>query len=355
MNECRSSRAGIESVLTGLLETIVDTTPVGVIVIDQDGRILLVNIEIESLLGYDRQELLGQPIEILITAALHVDHVRWREQFMQHPGRRVMGRRRDVAAQCKDGSRVIVEIALRPIDTEIGMLVVATLVDVSERRRVHELTRRAGELLDKRVRERTAELEAALLANEALLHDIEAQRLALEQLSREDPLTGLSNRRDFERRLTEEVQRAERSAMPLSVAMLDLDNFKSINDRFGHGVGDIVLQRVATLIRRQIRVSDVLSRHGGEEFAMVMPATWLEDAIELCERVRQSFHDFDWAAIHPGLDRAVTISIGLGTWRHGLDARSVLDEADRNLYVAKREGRDRVVSPELTSSVQVLG
>lgn len=350
MNDRGKRQAGLESILMGLLATIVDTAPVGIIVIDPTGRILLVNIEIESLLGYDRGELLGRPVELLVPQANRGEHARWRERFQNHPDTRLMGRGRDVSACCKDGSEVIVEVALRPLDTELGVMVVATLVDVSERRRLHELTRRAGELLETRVRERTAELENALRTNESLLGDLERQRLTLEQLSREDPLTGLSNRREFERRLTEEIQRAERLDMPLSVAMLDLDHFKNVNDRFGHAVGDLVLQRVAALIRRQIRVIDVLARHGGEEFALVIPATRPEDSVELCERIRQSFHEFAWHTLHPGLTAPVTISIGVAHWRRGTDAKSVLDEADRNLYAAKRKGRDRVVAPDPSSA-----
>ncbi len=230
-------------------------------------------------------------------------------------------------------------------------MVVATLVDVSERRRLHELTRRAGVQLEKRVRERTAELEAALSSNESLLRDIEAQRMALEQLSREDPLTGLSNRRDFERRFAEEILRAERLATTLCAAMLDIDHFKSVNDRFGHTVGDNVLQQVASLIRGQIRAIDLLARYGGEEFALVMPATGPGEAQNLCERIRKAFHTFAWTTIHPELCKPITISVGLGAWRPGLSARCVLDEADRNLHIAKR-GRDRLVQPGAQTQLQ---
>lgn len=334
--------ASFDRALPGLLKAIVDHAPVGVVVIDPDGRILLVNIEVEALLGYPRGELLGRPVEQLVPSTSRDQHVQWRKQFMRQPDDRLMGRGRDVVALRKDGTRVSVEIALRTLDTDMGAVVIATLVDVSERRRLHEQARLASELLEKRVHERTAELESALHTNEALLQDLQAQRLVLEQLSRED-LTGLSNRREFERRLTEEIQRAERLSTPLAVAMLDIDHFKSVNDRFGHAVGDVVLQHVATLIRTQVRSIDVLARLGGEEFALIIPATQAQDAVALCERVRRAFHDHPWSELHPELITPVTISIGLAGHSHGQDAWGLLGEADRNLYTAKREGRDRVV------------
>jgi len=335
----------IDAILNGLLGSIVDNAPTGIIVIDPQGCIRLVNIEIETLLGYRRDELLGQPVDRLVPTPTRARHPQLRATFHENPDARLMGRGRDVAALCKDGRQVTVEVSLRPLDSALGTMVVATLVDVSERRRLRELTLHAGAQLEDRVRERTAELEAALRSNESLLRDIEAQRFVLEQLSREDPLTGLSNRRDFERRFAEEILRAERLATPLCVAMLDIDHFKNVNDRFGHAVGDTVLQQVAGVIRGQIRAIDLLARYGGEEFALVMPATGPGEAKHLCERIRRAFHTFAWNTIHPGLSQPITISIGLGVWRHGLSAACVIDEADRNLYIAKREGRDRVVQP----------
>jgi two-component system cell cycle response regulator len=136
--------------------------------------------------------------------------------------------------------------------------------------------------------------------------------------------------------------------------MLDIDHFKSVNDRFGHPVGDKVLQQVAGLIRGQIRGIDLLARYGGEEFALVMPATGPGEAQILCERIRRAFHNFAWNTIHPGLGQSITISIGLGVWRLGHSAHCVLDEADRNLYVAKCEGRDRLVAPGEHAQVQAL-
>jgi diguanylate cyclase (GGDEF)-like protein/PAS domain S-box-containing protein len=336
----------LDTVLPRVLRAIVDSAPVGVIVLDSGGHIVLVNAEIEALLGYTRCELLGTPVARLVPSAVRADHARWQQQFMQHPDTRSMGRGRDVAAQRKDGTEVTVEIGLRVLDENgIGVLIVAILVDVSERRRLHELARRASERLEERVRERTAELEAALRLNQSLLRDLQVQRAALEQLSREDPLTGLCNRREFERRLSEEIQRSERLGAPLAVAMLDIDHFKTVNDRFGHGVGDVVLQQIAALIRTRIRAVDILARYGGEEFALIMPGTSGVGAVELCERIRKAFHDFSWSMIHGALVMPVTISIGVATWGHGLDARRLLDEADRNLYVAKHAGRDRVVFP----------
>lgn len=332
--------------LNPLLARIVETAPVGIIVVDEGGRMQLVNAEAERVLGYRQGELAGRKVELLVPRASRSAHAWWRQSLEWHEGWRLMARGRDINARRKDGSLLQVEVALRPLQIMEQMFVVVSLVDVSERNRLDELTRRAGELLERRVSKRTAELEAALHSNQCLLRDLEAQRRALEQLSREDPLTGLGNRRELERRLQEEVGRAERWSVSFTVAVLDIDHFKRINDGFGHGLGDQVLQQVAALIRRHVRDTDLVARHGGEEFALVMSGNGGEPPSALCERIREAFHGFDWRSLHPALSAPVTISVGLAHWRPGMSARELLEEADQRLYQAKREGRDRVVAAE---------
>ncbi len=175
----------------------------------------------------------------------------------------------------------------------------------------------------------------------------------LERLKRQgltDTLTAINNRRFFDQRLSEEMERVERSGEPLSAMLLDVDLFKSINDTYGHQVGDEVLREVAALIRTQLRGSDVLSRYGGEEFAALLAKTGSEEAEEVAERVRQSIEarQFEVAG-HEAF--SVTISIGVVTLRvepkegnESLPTDLLIGYADKALYRAKETGRNRVVS-----------
>lgn len=163
----------------------------------------------------------------------------------------------------------------------------------------------------------------------------------LSQRAQLDGLTGLWNRSFFDRRCEEEVSRAARTGRPLSIAMLDIDHFKSINDTFGHPAGDAVLQGVAKLLRRECRTPDTPCRYGGEEFVLLMPETSPTDAAGVCERIRQAIEAVTWPR-HPEL--RVTASFGVaGASGPTVTAPAMwIELADRNLYVSKRSGRNRV-------------
>jgi diguanylate cyclase len=162
---------------------------------------------------------------------------------------------------------------------------------------------------------------------------VEISRLVsrLQGLARSDPLTGVPNRRVWEEELPRELERARRIGTPLCVAMIDLDNFKAYNDRFGHQAGDQVLKQAAGLWRMQVRSTDLLARYGGEEFALLLPACALEDAIKIIERLR---------TVTP----QVTCSIGVASWDFQESAGELFERADQALYAAKAEGRNRYVA-----------
>jgi len=155
-----------------------------------------------------------------------------------------------------------------------------------------------------------------------------------------DWLTGLRNRRYLAREL-ERLTR-ERLAGPLSLAVLDLDHFKSINDRFGHEAGDKVLVRVAELLGDALRGSDVVVRSGGEEFIVLMPLTDAPAARICCERIRAAVRDEPWEQIDPHL--RITASVGIASADELPDLGVLVKLADQRLYAAKHAGRDRVVS-----------
>lgn len=167
-----------------------------------------------------------------------------------------------------------------------------------------------------------------------------------------DPLTGLANRRWFDERLAEEVAKAERTGAPLSIALVDLDHFKEINDRFGHDAGDEVLRQFAALARERLRRSDRPCRTGGEEFALLLPGTTEEEAVRLVDRLRQDVALTAFTAVRT---RRVTISGGVARWRRGETAADLLRRADAALYAAKRGGRNRIVSAALITGPAAAG
>ncbi|OYU25337.1 MAG: hypothetical protein CFE41_21860 [Burkholderiales bacterium PBB2] len=191
------------------------------------------------------------------------------------------------------------------------------------------------------------ELQAARQADQekqALLTQLSAQADLLRQLSHEDGLTGLANRRWLDLLLEQEFERAARFRHPLSLAMLDLDHFKAVNDRFGHKVGDAVLRQVGRLLRDHCRRADVVARYGGEEFTLLLVETPLPLASQLCDKLRQQVERFDWRSLHPDL-HAITVSMGLAGNAEAHEPEALCALADGRLYSAKNEGRNCVRPP----------
>jgi diguanylate cyclase (GGDEF)-like protein len=163
----------------------------------------------------------------------------------------------------------------------------------------------------------------------------------LERLAMRDALTGALNRRAIMDALDTALQGIDAQGGPLAVALVDLDHFKGINDRFGHPVGDDVLRRFVTVAARSLRVSDRIGRWGGEEFLVVLPASGgAETARAVADRLREAVAHHPWTEFGEAL--AVTVSVGVALARPGMTASELLGRADLSLYRAKRSGRDRV-------------
>jgi diguanylate cyclase (GGDEF)-like protein len=156
----------------------------------------------------------------------------------------------------------------------------------------------------------------------------------------EDPLTGLYNRRRLEQEFDKELSRVRRVNGNLSIMICDIDNFKQINDRFSHQVGDQVLVQVAQIFKEAIRESDTMARYGGEEFVGLFPETPLEQAVTMCNRLRERVATFSWQEIHPELK--VTISMGVCADTGLKDGYAMIDQADINMYKAKHSGKNKV-------------
>lgn len=323
-------------------ELAVAAAPIGMLLLDGEGRIVSSNRACDQLFGYSADQLGGQPAEILLPVRFQLDPRRRRAFFRLSLPRR-LGARAALYGRHQDGTELPIEVGLNAVPASTAQLYLAVVTDLREHHRLALLAARAQEALEQRVRERTEALEQSNRAREALLDDLLAQRAVLEHLSREDPLTGLANRRAFDERLAAEVQRAVSASrpLPLALAMFDLDHFKTVNDVHGHACGDAVLRTCATLLHGVCRPDDVLARYGGEEFVLALPDTALDAACVLCERIRRAVAGYDWPRLRPGLQ--VTISVGVAALSPGLDAAALLALADARLYAAKREGRNRVV------------
>ena len=180
-------------------------------------------------------------------------------------------------------------------------------------------------------------------------HDVRRiTKLELENIT--DPLLGIYNRRYLEQRLQEEVSRANRYVTPLSLCIIDIDEFKRINDSFGHPVGDKVLRMVGGLVRGAVRAVDIPARVGGDEFAVLLPATSLVDGAKVAQRIRKRIEEARLEG-----SPSFTVSIGLAaldlSQRRSTEERAaLLSRADLALYEAKRGGKNRIAFATQTAS-----
>jgi diguanylate cyclase (GGDEF)-like protein len=172
----------------------------------------------------------------------------------------------------------------------------------------------------------------------------------LRELSQTDPLTGLYNRRYLMVALDQEMERTRRTGLPTSLIMLDLDQFKRLNDTFGHGFGDSVLRRVAVLLKENIRKLDIPCRYGGEEFALVIPGTRLPQAVQLAVRLRDLVAQSGKELSGRGAGLTASFGVDSMTVRRDLSPEAFLQQADRWLFLAKARGRNTVCYPDSPES-----
>jgi diguanylate cyclase (GGDEF)-like protein len=171
---------------------------------------------------------------------------------------------------------------------------------------------------------------------------LKAALTRIEQFAELDELTGIMNRRTVMRALDDELARAQRTGRPCSVALIDLDHFKRINDFFGHPAGDEVLRTFSITLFANMRAIDKFGRYGGEEFLLILPETSQAVAANLLKRLCDLIATLDWSGITPGMK--TTISVGFDEIRSDDNPDTVLSRCDRALYAAKDAGRNCVVS-----------
>lgn len=164
----------------------------------------------------------------------------------------------------------------------------------------------------------------------------------VQRLVSHDELTKTLNRRSLIARLEDEKNRSERSGASFSLALMDLDHFKAVNDTHGHAAGDEVLRVFAGTVHEAMRQTDVFGRYGGEEFLLILTGSSAEAARDAAERIRAAVGSRDWSSAAPGL--SVTVSVGITAFRKGDTIEQLLRRADNALYQAKRAGRNRIVT-----------
>lgn len=204
---------------------------------------------------------------------------------------------------------------------------------------VEALLRSTGEM-----RETNKALEDRLTLSKNEISNLQQSLEAIRAESLTDPLTGLGNRKYFDRMIGIAVQSALARGEPLSLLLLDIDHFKSFNDSYGHLTGDQVLRLVGLSLKQTIKGQDITARYGGEEFAVVLPNTALRQALTVADHIRRAVMAKELKKKSTGeiLGR-VTISIGVSMLKQGDDTDALIERADACLYAAKRNGRNRVI------------
>jgi diguanylate cyclase (GGDEF)-like protein len=312
-------------------------------------------IDLLTAIGDPNPYLLAMSVVIDVQALLALG----RFDEAERTGRRAVERLGERVPQARSMIRTTVAAALREAGRiEEAYTVLAAGAEV-ERHAFQELA-----TLQRGLERATLETDAARRESDALaaknreleavVRDLDDARRTLERRTEQletlqeqlreqadrDWLTGLHNRRYLARESGRHA--AAPQPGPFSLAVLDLDHFKLVNDRFGHQAGDEVLMRVAALLLGALRGQDVVVRTGGEEFVLLMPHTDAKAAAGACERLRTAIREEPWDRIAPGI--ALTASIGVATAETGGDLRALTEIADRRLYEAKGAGRDRVVA-----------
>ncbi|MBJ6138844.1 sensor domain-containing diguanylate cyclase [Marinobacter litoralis] len=289
---------------SGNLLPFIESLPDAVVIVDQNHKIVLVNALAGSMFGYAVDELKGSDLSTIIPMPLRNAHRKHVNGYFKKPVLRPMGEEKRFSGVRSNGQEVPVDIMINTIVLDGAKVAMALVRDVTYQR----------------------ELEA---------------RLTLESLT--DEMTGFYNRKHFKTQLNAQLSGYVRWGLPTSVIMFDLDHFKKINDQYGHAAGDLVLTTTAKLVRGELRPLDVGCRIGGEEFAIVLPNTNLEDAETLAERIRLMIEETEFE-----LDQVsfkATATMGVATFLPTDDSYDLLmKRADNVLYMGKAAGRNCTLS-----------
>lgn len=307
------------------------------LLIDEQGKVLDANRLALEITKYGKSELLATRTDELMRESASKSAF-----LITDVSRRVNANEKvlvDVELMTREGGVVPAEASFSAFEHEGRLLTLVAMRDVTERKRA-----------ESRLRQAFMQLEKATNEAQAANRQLEALNQRLRELSRQDALTGVANRRHFEEYLAREWRRATRRGASLAIILTDIDNFKAYNDRYGHPAGDRCLQQVATALRKVLsRSSDLLARYGGEEFVLVLPDTTLEGAYHIGEEIRSATEGLHIPHDRSTVSSYVTLSVGVSCTQATAEVSpsSVISMADQALYEAKHGGRNRVVTKAL--------
>ena len=277
-----------------LHEKLFACSPDAIVVVDGDGRLLMANPQAEQLFGYSCSELLGNFVELLMPERFRDTHRTHRKAYAQRPLTREMGTNLPLVARHKDGHEFPVDVMLSPVEADDANLVLSVIRDVSERKRLEE---------------------------------------QLTQLAKSDALTGLGNYHKLQEAFGEAARWFQRTHEPSALLLIDLNGLKRINDTLGHEVGSRALCRAAAAIRQECRQIDTATRHGGDEFSVILRNTGAEGARNAAQRIAQRL-------AKDGELPAVSFSYGVAVYpENGKTIEELLAAADILLYSMKKNGK----------------
>lgn len=318
------------------MDTQLDSAPCGYFSTSDSGVVQSMNQTLLTMLGYERDELIGQHIESTMSVSNKVFFHTYFYPYIQ-----LYGHVDEMYFTFRTRDQQAVPVLLNGVrQTRNGESVVDCVVVVMRKRIEHEKdilhTKTKLQELYQATQEANKELER--------LHEeykIKEQALIkvndqLETLASTDLLTGLKNRRFFQEKMLESLMMFQEKQRYFSLLVVDIDHFKSINDTYGHPIGDLVLGNLAGLLQTVSRSTDVVARYGGEEFVVILPDCEEEQAIGIAERYRSQVASADWGEYN------ITVSIGAATVVEEDTEKTLFQRADNALYASKTGGRNRV-------------
>ncbi len=291
-----------------------EATPEAVIIMDSRGKISFWNLAAREIFGYSSEEIIGKTLhKILAPKRFHERFTKAMEVFKRSGKGDAIGRTIELVAMRKNGEEFPIELSLSSVKMDTEWVAIGIVRDYSNRDEIEKQLRMTNE--------------------------------ELEILATTDSLTGVANRYNFEERYRYEWECALRLSTPLSLVFADIDNFKVINDTYGHQVGDIFLKSIADILRTNVqRVSDLTARYGGEEFVILLPNTELSNAVDLAEKIRMAVEEHYQEISASKVPLNVTISLGVSCVipRNTIKKEELVAAADQALYKAKANGRNQV-------------
>ncbi|MDJ0927011.1 MAG: diguanylate cyclase [Gammaproteobacteria bacterium] len=315
-----------------------DSLAEGVLIMDEDERIVMANEAFGRCIENDSTPLTGKK-----TSALNWRNLQMGDGSNEFPWQRAI----------REGKKQIgLPLSIRTAEGEMRTFMVNGAPITDAKNNVRGALATFDDVTD--LEKKNSELRVALKQLETSQSEVQRQNKELEFLAARDPLTGCLNRRSFFERVESVLERSQKTGKPVCCLMLDIDHFKSINDRYGHATGDKVIRYTAEVITTACRDDDLVCRYGGEEFCVILPGVDLETAAQTAERIREKVCETSRARFTSSM--SVTISVGVSDFAQSNGtAKDLVNQADMALYAAKEAGRNRVVCASLTEVDPVSG